>query len=160
MPADVDSPDTILPLEVERCLGPDHPGWLELRDALWPQAHAVHRDEMRRMAHQPTRFASFVALSAEAMPVGFAEAALRGDYVNGTSSSPVAYLEGIYVVPSARRRGVARQLVAAVERWGRELGCREFASDALLDNLESHAFHRALGFAETDRVVYFVREIP
>jgi aminoglycoside 6'-N-acetyltransferase I len=29
------------------------------------------------------------------------------------------------------------------------------ASDALLDNGASHAMHRALGFEETERVVFF-----
>ncbi|MDB5495666.1 MAG: aminoglycoside acetyltransferase [Phenylobacterium sp.] len=29
------------------------------------------------------------------------------------------------------------------------------ASDALLDNRESHAFHSAVGFEEAERVVYF-----
>jgi aminoglycoside 6'-N-acetyltransferase I len=32
---------------------------------------------------------------------------------------------------------------------------RELASDALLDNNGSHAMHEALGFTETERVVYF-----
>jgi aminoglycoside 6'-N-acetyltransferase I len=35
------------------------------------------------------------------------------------------------------------------------MGCSEFASDTLLDNVESHKFHAALGFQETERVVYF-----
>jgi hypothetical protein len=31
---------------------------------------------------------------------------------------------------------------------------------SLIDNAESHAVHRALGFAETERVVYFRRSLP
>jgi len=88
-------------------------------------------------------------------PVGLAEAAMRTDYVNGTAASPVAFLEGIYVLPDARRQGVAAALVDAVCRWARECGCRELASDALLENERSHAVHRALGFEETERVVFF-----
>jgi aminoglycoside 6'-N-acetyltransferase I len=102
----------------------------------------------------PRRFAAFVAYS-DANPAGLAEAALRSDYVNGTHSSPVAFLEGIYVHPDARRRGVAAKLVEAVGRWARECGCSELASDALLENEASHALHRALGFEETERVVFF-----
>jgi aminoglycoside 6'-N-acetyltransferase I len=45
--------------------------------------------------------------------------------------------------------------VAAAGQWGRERGCSELASDALLDNEASHRFHHAAGFAETERVVYF-----
>lgn len=76
-------------------------------------------------------------------------------HVNGTESSPVAFLEGIYVVPEARRTGIAASLVSAVCRWAQNAGCQELASDALLENQVSHAAHRALGFEETERVVFF-----
>jgi len=87
--------------------------------------------------------------------VGFAEASIRRDYVNGCETSPVAFVEGLYVTPHHRHGGVARALVAAVERWAKAQGLRELASDAMLDNEQSHAMHRALGFSETERVVYF-----
>lgn len=89
--------------------------------------------------------------------IGLAEASLRSDYVNGTESSPVAFLEGLYVVPQARRKGVAASLVAAVCGWARGAGCRELASDAALENAISQVVHRALGFEETERVVFFRR---
>jgi len=90
---------------------------------------------------------------------GFVEASKRVDYVNGTSSSPVAFLEGLYVDPISRRKGVARALVAEVDRWACAEGCSELASDSLVENLVAHAAHRALGFEETERVVYFRRDI-
>lgn len=94
------------------------------------------------------------------MAVGFVEVALRTDYVNGTSSSPVGFIEGIYVIPSARQQGVARALVQMAEAWARTNGCREMASDARIENEASHAMHRALGFVETMRVVYFHKDLP
>jgi L-amino acid N-acyltransferase YncA len=145
---------------IEPCTSVDHPGWLEMRRALWPQPETTHRREMAALLAQPERYGQFVARSADGMPAGFAEAAIRHDYVNGTQSSPVAFLEGIYVHPSARRQGVARALVLAVEQWAGVRGCRELASDALLDNEASHAMHRALGFEETERVVYFRKLVP
>ncbi|MCS0469058.1 N-acetyltransferase, partial [Burkholderia mallei] len=39
--------------------------------------------------------------------------------------------------------------------WGTARGCAAFASDAPLENAASHALHRALGFDETERVVFF-----
>lgn len=84
---------------------------------------------------------------------------MRADYVNGTTSSPVAFLEGLYVVPEVRRKGIAASLVSAVSQWARSVGCSEFASDALLENETSHAVHRALGFQETERVVFFRRTL-
>ena len=83
------------------------------------------------------------------------EATLRTDYVNGCETSPVAFLEGIYVEPGARRQGVARRLVEVVQQWARQMNCSEMASDALLQNTDSHGMHLGLGFEETERVVYF-----
>jgi L-amino acid N-acyltransferase YncA len=124
------------------------------------QPDTTHRREMAALLAQPERYGQFVARRADGTPAGFAEAAIRHDYVNGTESSPVAFVEGIYVGPSARRQGVARALVLAVEQWARARGCRELASDARLDNEASHAVHRALGFEETERVVYFRKLMP
>jgi aminoglycoside 6'-N-acetyltransferase I len=104
---------------------------------------------------QPERFGQFVAYVGSGHAVGFIEVAIRTDYVNGTDSSPVAFLEGIYVVPEARRMGTARALVEAAEHRAISRGCREFASDAALENETSNAMHRALGFQETERVVFF-----
>ena len=46
-----------------------------------------------------------------------------------------------------------------VQQWAKEMDCTELASDALLDNRASHAMHKALGFAETERVVYFLKSL-
>lgn len=91
--------------------------------------------------------------------IGLAEASVRTDYVNGTSSSPVAYLEGLYVRPEARASGVARQLVEAVSEWARSMGCTELASDTQLENLVSQAVHAKLGFVETERAVFFSKPL-
>jgi aminoglycoside 6'-N-acetyltransferase I len=141
---------------IERCTSIEQSGWLTLRRALWPDGTTEeHLSEMSSFCANPERYAQFVAYTESDAAVGFVEAAVRTDYVNGTESNPVVFLEGLYVVPEARRQGVARALVAAIERWARDMGCREFASDALSENHVSHAVHRALGFEETERVVFF-----
>lgn len=137
---------------------PDDRGWMALRSALWPgvseaeqavgMADALARGHYVRLAVSPGGSA-----------VGFVEASKRVDYVNGTSTSPVAFLEGLYVVPGARRQGIARALVESVAEWALRQGCSELASDALLGNSTAHAAHRALGFEETERVVYFRRAL-
>ncbi|HYY61322.1 MAG TPA: aminoglycoside 6'-N-acetyltransferase [Burkholderiales bacterium] len=144
---------------VERCTSAAHVGWLELRDALWPQPREVQLAEMASLAAEPGRFAAFVAYADSGEALGLAEAAIRTDYVNGAQSSPVGFLEGLYVVPHARRKGVARALVVEVGHWARDCGCSELASDAALANTASHAVHRALGFEETERVVFFRRRL-
>ena len=90
---------------------------------------------------------------------GFAQCQLRRDYVEGTESSPVGYLEGIYVEEGSRRRGLARELLLACENWAREQGCREFASDCELTNTASLAFHLSLGFTEANRIICFIKPL-
>ncbi|GEO00473.1 aminoglycoside N(6')-acetyltransferase type 1 [Novosphingobium sediminis] len=134
-------------------------GWALLRHVLWDEVSvAEHRAEAEEQLAEPERFLNLVALDGDAV-AGFAEASIRHEYVNGCEDSPVLFLEGICVAPDARRRGIARKLVAAVADWGRAQGIREFASDTWHDDLESHAFHLAAGFAETERVVYFRQEL-
>ena len=137
-----------------------HPDGLALRRALWsgcPQEEQLA--QMAAFAAEPARYAQFIAYEA-GTPAGLAAAALRHDYVNGAASSPAVFLEGLYVVPRLRRRGIARLLVAAVAAWARESGCRELTSDALQGNRASHASHRALGFEETEPVVFYRKDLP
>ncbi|MGI4720135.1 MAG: aminoglycoside 6'-N-acetyltransferase [Janthinobacterium lividum] len=148
---------------IKRCTTPEQAGWLALRTALWPaegeEQGEEHLEEMRRLCAQPDRYAQFLAYSPLGEPQGLVEVALRSDYVNGTDSSPVGFLEGVYVAPGFRKQGIAAMLVAVAEKWSREQGCTEMASDALLENTASHAMHRALGFEETERVVYFKKPL-
>jgi aminoglycoside 6'-N-acetyltransferase I len=108
---------------------------------------------------QPERFLQLMMYDGDRVPVGFIEGSIRADYVNGTETSPVGFVEGVYVDPAWRRRGVARQMYAAIGDWAKARGCRELASDALLDNEGSQRAHLALGFRETERVVYFAKKL-
>jgi aminoglycoside 6'-N-acetyltransferase I len=145
-------------MRFEAASGASDARWLALRRKLWPQgSEADHRRDMQRVAAGGGLIVLVIAGDGSA--IGFAEAAKRTDWVDGTSGPPVGFLEGLYVEPSFRRRGVARAVVERVERWTRAQGCAELASNALADNAESHAVHRALGFAETERVVFFCKGV-
>jgi len=144
------------PVIVAAATAADLADWADLRQALWPHhGLAAHAAEAAEMLAVPGDTANFIARTEDGVAVGLAEASLRRDYVNGCKTSPVAFLEGIYVAPAHRRSGIASLLVAAVEDWARAQGSSEFASDAAVDNLQSHRMHAALGFEETQRVVYF-----
>jgi aminoglycoside 6'-N-acetyltransferase I len=128
--------------------------WMALRQALWPWSEAEHRAETRAALENPDA-ATFLARDDRGAAIGFAEVTLRRDYVNGCVTSPVGFLEGIYVKEENRRMGTARLLCRAVQDWAKARGCSELASDAFLDNNVSYRMHDALGFSESERVVYF-----
>ena len=102
--------------------------------------------------------AFFLALDGE-KPVGVTHGSIRHEYVNGANDGRKGYLEGIYVLPEYRLRGIAAALAGGVERWAASRGCREFASDCLLDNTDSYSFHLRIGFAETERCIFFLKTI-
>ncbi|KLK93190.1 aminoglycoside 6'-acetyltransferase [Microvirga vignae] len=130
--------------------------WAALRKELWPDTDlAEHTLEAEAILHNPQQAVAFLAYDAKAAAIAFAEVALRRDYVNGCTTSPVAFLEGIYVRPAYRKRGIARLLCKAVEDWARGLGCQELASDVEIHNEISQSMHVAVGFEETERVVYY-----
>jgi len=134
----------------------DGDSWAAMRQALWPDtAPDEHRAEIAAQLNRPHDTINLIVRLADGTPAGFAEASIRHDHVNGCNTSPVGFVEGIYVAPQYRRMGLARQLLASIETWVRQSGCSELASDALLDNTISQQMHHALGFAETSRVVYF-----
>lgn len=103
--------------------------------------------------------AHFFLLFEKDEAIGFAQCGLRRDYVEGTDSSPVGYLEGIFVKEDCRRKGYAVQLLSACEDWARAQGCREFASDCELDNSMSLAFHLGAGFTEANRIICFTKKL-
>ncbi len=145
---------------IERCTHAASTDWIALRRVLWPDATASEHDiETAAILDCAGDSIAFLARAGCRPAVGFAEATLRRDYVNGCTSSPVAFLEGIYVSPDWRKRGVARLLCRAVEKWAFRRGCSELASDTDLLNTASQLMHVALGFAETERVVFFRKSL-
>ena len=146
-------------MKIESCTEAALEDWLELRRSLWPEPSAgSHRDDIRDLLGRSDGVA-YLARNDEGRAIGFAEAALRHDYVNGCETSPVGFLEGIYVAPDWRSRGVARALCAAVEAWAGDRGCSELASDTGLTNTPSQRAHAAMGFEETERVVYYRKRL-
>ncbi len=93
------------------------------------------------------------------IPIGFAQCSLRNDYVEGTGSSPVGYLEGVFVKEKYRHKGHAKALLLACEKWAKDKGCSEFASDCELTNADSLKFHLAMGFDEANRIICFRKDI-
>lgn len=136
----------------------DIPILAELAVQMWDSqcVQELAEDLAEIMAKEDARF--FIKYERETA-VGFAQCQLRHDYVEGTDSSPVGYLEGIFVREDFRHRGYAGELLRECEKWAREKGCREFASDCELVNEESLKFHMAMGFREANRIICFTKEL-
>ena len=136
----------------------DLPILAELACPLWPDntVEEMHA-ELGEILTKPD--AAFFLAYAEETAIGFAQCQLRCDYVEGTDSSPVGYLEGIYVAEEYRKQGVARELLTACESWAKTKGCMEFASDCELDNAQSLQFHLNVGFEEVNRIICFTKKL-
>ena len=132
----------------------DRAVWVEMRLAIWPGCSPRwHAADIGEKLRDPEAW-GFIAETASGRPAGFAELAIR-KYANGCESSPVPFLEGIWVAPQFRRLGVARRLIAHIEAFVTARGFTEIGSDARIENTISHAAHARWGFSETERVVYF-----
>ena len=133
----------------------DADAWCALRSDFWPDSPEDHPSEIAQyFAEPPDRWICLVATEEGGPVLGFAEVGMR-DYAERCRTSPVGYLEGIYVVPTARGEGVGRALFRAGQEWARGKGCTEMASDREIENEVSAAFHKAVGFDEAIRIVCY-----
>jgi aminoglycoside 6'-N-acetyltransferase I len=146
-------------ITIRRLRSSDRGRWLELRHRLWPHASRARLREEVAYLLARRDFVAFVAVEPAGELVGFIEATLHAD-APGCRTHPVAYLEGWYVEPDYRRQGTGRELVRRAERWAVERGCREIASDALVENSVSRTAHRALGYSEVELLAHFRRTLP
>ena len=130
--------------------------WRAMRRELWPGAgEAELSDEIRAyFTGTSPLHVVFLCEDSSARPIGFLEVSLRS-YSEGCRSSPVPHVEGWYVVPEARCRGVGQALMAAAEEWARGRGFSELASDVELTNKTGERAHLKAGFEEVERAIHF-----
>lgn len=127
---------------------------LRMRLCLWPDAEEPEVDDL--LDRPDSLGVLLVAERPSGLLSGFAEIGLRG-YAEGCASSPVAYLEGIWVDPAARRSGVGASLIRETELWAVDRGLTELASDCELQDRNNQGFHVSVGFEEVRRVLCFRR---
>ena len=143
---------------IQKAKSRDLPILAELACKLWPDNTVEEMcAEMGAILAKPD--SAFFLAYIEDIPIGFAQCQLRYDYVEGTDSSPVGYLEGIYVADGYRKHGIARELLSACETWAKSKGCTEFGSDCELENVQSLQFYLNVGFEEANRIICFAKKI-
>jgi aminoglycoside 6'-N-acetyltransferase I len=137
----------------------DIPHWLQMRRALWPDCPLRdQRREMEESVADTNAQPAWVAEAADGELAGFLEASVR-NYAEGAGRTDLGYLEGWYVKPKFRKRGIGRALVKAAEEWAARRGFRYMASDTDLKNLTSIKAHLAMGYREVDRNVHYLKKL-
>jgi aminoglycoside 6'-N-acetyltransferase I len=141
----------------------DYKNLLAMLVALWPkESTRDHGRQIRSILKGAPRstlpLTMFVAERGDAL-AGFVEVGLRS-HANGCDPiRAVGFIEGWYVQPRERRKGVGRALFAAAERWCRSHGCREMASDTWSDHRLSVKAHTGLGYAVEGTFVNFRKNL-
>lgn len=133
--------------------------WLLMGIALWPHYKKNKLKKIFRSELKSDKNKHFLMQNKDGEYMGFINLSLRSDYVQGASTSPVGYVEGIYVKPRYRKQGVAKELVKQAEKWAKKQGCKELGSDTELSNTDSQKFHKKLGFKKADVIVHYIRKI-
>jgi len=133
--------------------------WLSMGLALWPHHKKKELEKVFRTELKSDKHKHFLVQNENGEYLGFINLSLRSDYVQGSSSSPVGYVEGIYVKPKYRKQGVAKELIKQAEKWSKKQGCKELGSDAELRNTVSQKFHKNLGFKKDDIIVHYIKKI-
>lgn len=90
--------------------------------------------------------------------VGMVELSSR-NIVDGCLSSPVAYIEGMYIEEQHRGKGAGKATMRAIHLWCKQKGFKELAADTELENLAAQRYFNAVGFKETYRVVEFCTKV-
>ena len=145
-------------MRIQKAEKKDLPALSALACLLWPD-HGIDEMQAELERIMEKHDAAFFLAYAEETAIGFAQCQLRYDYVEGSDSSPTGYLEGIYVAPEYRHRGIGKKLLSECEQWARSLGCTAFASDCELGNAQSLQFHLKAGFEEANRIICFVKKL-
>jgi aminoglycoside 6'-N-acetyltransferase I len=142
-------------LIIRRATDADHPVWAAMLAQLHTDLSTVEFErELARFTCLPEPYVGFLAFSDTGEPIGMIDARIR-NYAEGAPNLRAAYVEDLWVGPEHRGNGIAQALLGHIEQWARDQGLDWLGSDACLDNEASHAWHRASGFAETERLVIF-----
>ena len=119
-----------IPVLFRHAVPADASAWESLRCELWPDGAADHGPEIASFFAgtllEPV--AALVAVAPSGEMIGFAELSIRTD-LPGMEGKRAGYVEGMYLRPKFRNRGIARQLLQRSRQWARTHDCAAFASD-------------------------------
>ena len=132
----------------------DFPAWKQMRIELYSALdNDYHNEEMETINSSDQWYCRLIKNDADEV-MGIIEISYR-NIVDGCISSPVPYIEGLYLYPQYRRNGYGTEILKMIVTWCKKQGYTELATDAQIINTKAHKFYLSSGFEETDRVVEF-----
>lgn len=136
----------------------DFGDWLAMCNQLHDHNSSEENEKDLRWIQKDDRYEPFLAKDKSGKAAGYIELSTRSDYVENSESSPVGYIESIFVQPQHRKAGLGRQMVEFAEQWCRDKGYTELGSDAVIDNTLSHQFHKGVGFS-AEPIMTFIKKV-
>ncbi len=133
--------------------------WLEMGLALWPKEKNDELSLVLKGLMTSSNHKNIIAISDVSQPIAFANFSIKNDFIEGSETNRVGFVEGIYVTPEYRGQGIGKQLLKLGEVWASAQGCTEMGSDAYITNTESRLFHKKSGFREAGEIVCFIKKI-
>ena len=106
----------------------DAADWLAMRRELWRDGDDHDVEIAAFFAKSLIEPEAVLVAEEDGLLIGVAELSLRRD-VAGLEGKLTGYVEGLFVRPAFRGRGVALRLLRASQEWARGCGCVAFASD-------------------------------
>ena len=134
---------------------------VEIREAIDSDADAV-ADLLADLgypvpsAHLPERFARFTSAGNGRVLVAVVDGVVRAFAAVEITypvhhPDPVAHLSSFAVGRTARRQGIGRQLLRAVEQAARDAGCGDAVVTSAEHRADAHAFYPSAGWGFTGR---------
>ncbi len=128
--------------------------WSKFRSEIYPLLRPdFDSKEMEQIFHSDLWHCWFVERE-DGERIGLVELSLR-NIVDGCLSSPVPYLEGLYLIETERRKGRGTRVIEMIIIWCQEHGYLELATDAEFTNICAQEFYQKLGFEQVDRIVEY-----
>jgi GNAT superfamily N-acetyltransferase len=145
-------------VQIRRAVQRDSEAIARLASAAATEEGAVSSLDLDRVrAHAFGQNALFEAWLAQERPT----APIQGQAIISKSydfrrAAPNVVLCELYVVPDARRGGLARKLMSSVARRARDLGARELAITTGVENEVAQRFFAAVGAQRRDAAVFMM----